>query len=143
MPRRRVIKAYQKYSYLEHHLNFGKHQYSLESESLLDKAMVKQAEKLESGKSSVEGKTASNLTDQTTQVGVVLSPMGWALKGGATGWSRFTDQQKKFLIDLFILGEQTGRKADPDKVAKAMQKARITDGSFLFQSDEYLTSTQI
>ena len=69
--------------------------------------MVMYAEKLESGESSVEGKTASNLTNQTTQVGVVLSPMGWALKGGATGRRRFTDKKKKYLIDLFITGEQT------------------------------------
>ncbi|KXJ07635.1 hypothetical protein AC249_AIPGENE22957 [Exaiptasia diaphana] len=65
------------------------------------------------------------------------------LKGGATGRCRFTDQQKKYLTDLFILGEQTGRKADPDNVSKAMRKARNTDGTFLFQSDDYLTSKQI
>ena len=85
MPQRRVIKAYQKYSYLKHHLNFGKNQYSLERESFIDKVMVKYAEKLESGETFVEAKTASYLTDQTTLVGVVFSPMGLALKGGATG----------------------------------------------------------
>ena len=106
-PEEECIKAYQKYSYLERHLDFGKHQYSVERESFFDKAMVMYAEKLESGESSVEGKTASNLTNQTTQVGVVLSPMGWALKGGATGRRRFTDKKKKYLIDLFITGEQT------------------------------------
>ena len=48
-PEEGCIKAYHKYSYLERHLDFGKHQYSVERESFLDKAMVKYAEKLESG----------------------------------------------------------------------------------------------
>ena len=44
---------------------------------------------------------------------------------------------------IFNLGEKTGRKADPESVAKQMRKARSTDGSLLFKSNEYLTSKQI
>jgi Arf-GAP/Rho-GAP domain/ANK repeat/PH domain-containing protein 3 len=52
---------------------------------------------------------------------------------------RLTKNQKKYLTDIFLLGKQTR----PDDVSKSMRKARDTDGSSLFKSDEYVTSKQI
>ena len=52
-------------------------------------------------------------------------------------------EEKNYLIELFLFGEKTGRKADASEVSKTMRKARNADGSLLFQSDEYLTSMQI
>jgi Arf-GAP/Rho-GAP domain/ANK repeat/PH domain-containing protein 3 len=68
--------------------------------------------------------------------------MGWALKNSSSS-RRFTKAQKKYLTDLFVLGEQTGRKADPEQVSKAMRKTRDANGSFLFDANSYLTSKQI
>ena len=51
--------------------------------------------------------------------------------------------KKSTSLTSFLLGEQTGRNANPDEVSKSMRKARNSDGSLLFVSDEYLTSEQI
>ena len=74
---------------------------------------------------------------------VPSAKMGWALKHTSTSRRRLNKKQKKYLVDLFVLGEQTGRKANPDEVSKSMRKARNADGSLLCVSDEYLTSQQI
>ena len=44
---------------------------------------------------------------------------------------------------MFLLGEETGIKADPTNVSLAMRKARDVDGSTLFGSSDYLTPRQI
>ncbi len=51
--------------------------------------------------------------------------------------------KRSTLTNLFLLGEQTGRKADASEVSKSMGKASNADGSFIFLLDEYLTSQQI
>ena len=48
------MKSFQRFSSLQKHLDFGKHQYALEKETFLDRAMQKYAENLESGKASIE-----------------------------------------------------------------------------------------
>ena len=69
--------------------------------------------------------------------------MGWALKHAHTSRRRVNDKQKNYLIELFLFGEKTGRKADAGEVSKTMKKVRNDVGSLLCQSDEYLTSLQI
>ena len=64
----------------------------------------------------------------------------WMYPRSAPG---FTEAQKKYLADLFILGKQTGRKADLEQVSNAMRKTRDSNGSFLFDANSYLTSKQI
>ena len=48
------VKSFQRFSSLQNHLDVGKHNYVLEQETFLDKAMVQYAEKLEQGASSLE-----------------------------------------------------------------------------------------
>ncbi|KAL9954022.1 hypothetical protein ACROYT_G041510 [Oculina patagonica] len=43
----------------------------------------------------------------------------------------------------FDLGETSGRKEDPDSVARAMMTAKDSEGNRLFTSAEFLTSKQI
>ena len=69
--------------------------------------------------------------------------VGWALKHAHTSRRRFNDKQKNYLMELFLFGEKTGRKADGSELSKTMRKSRNEDGSLLFQSNEYLTSLQI
>lgn len=134
------IKSYQRYSSLQHHLDSGRHKYALERMSLLDRAMLQYAENLESGASVVEkskdtGRNNSNVVKQVE--------MGWALKQSVSNRRRFNESQKKYLRDIFDLGEQTGRKADPNQVSKLMRKAQKEDGSLLFSAEEYMTTQQI
>ena len=114
--------------------------YALEQESLLDKAMLRYAENLEGGAASIEGRgdhIAQFMKDAP------VKQKGWALKNASTSRRRFNEKQKQYLIKLFLLGEQTGRKSDADEVSKAMRKSRNADGTLIFQSDEFLTSRQI
>ena len=109
----------------------GKHNYVLERESFLDKAMVRYAENLESGSASIEEK-AQEIAEESGRMSLVVN-MGWALKHTSTS-RRLNKKQKEYLIDIFLHGEQTGQ---------SMRKARNEDGSLLFLSEEYLTSQQI
>ena len=102
------VKSFQRFSSLQKHLDFGKNQYALEKETFLDRAMQKYVENLESGKASIE-----------------------EIQDSASSSRRFMEAQKKYLTDLFILGEQTGRKADPEQLSNAMRKTRDSNGSCL------------
>ena len=46
---------------------------------------------------------------------------------------RFTDEVKQYLTTRFELGERTGNKADPGKVAADMRTSRNPDGSRMFE----------
>ena len=52
-PEEGCVKTFQRFSSLHKHLDGGSHKYALERESLLDKAMLRYAENLESGASSI------------------------------------------------------------------------------------------
>ena len=66
--------------------------------------------------------------------------MGWALP--KRRFSRFNYHQQKYIYDLFIERETTGKKAAPKNVALEMKNLRI-DGEKYFSSKEYLRATQI
>lgn len=134
------VKTFQRFSSLQKHLDGGKHNYVLERESFLDKAMLRYAENLESGAASIE-EQGEEIAEESDGMPLVVN-MGWALKHTSTS-RRLNKKQKEYLIDLFLLGEQTGQKADPSEVSQSMRKARNKDGSLLFHSEEYLTSQQI
>ena len=134
------VKSFQRFSSLQKHLDGERHKYTLERESLLDMAMLRYAENLESGTASIEEHHEAITSEELVEV--PSAKMGWALKRTATS-RRLNEKQKNYLSDLFHFGEETGRKADASDVSKSMRKARNADGSFLFKSDEYLTSLQI
>ena len=67
---------------------------------------------------------------------------GWALKG-AKRVERFSENQKSYLQAKFNIGQASGRKLDPEVVAKEMPRARATDGERLFLVDEFLSPQQI
>ena len=134
------VKTFQRFSSLQKHLDGGKHNYVLERECFLDKAMLRYAENLESGSASIEEKV-EEIAEESGRMPSVVN-MGWALKHTSTS-RRLNKKQKEYLIDIFLRGEQTGQKADPIEVSQSMRKARNEDGSLLFLSEEYLTSQQI
>ncbi|XP_015767843.1 PREDICTED: uncharacterized protein LOC107346550 [Acropora digitifera] len=72
----------------------------------------------------------------------ILLPLGWALKGSKKA-ARFTNDQRKYLEDKFRIGQETGRKADPEHVAQEMRYARNERGERRFTVAEYLTTGQI
>ena len=69
-------------------------------------------------------------------------PMGWALKT-ITKKTRFTKKQNDFLKQQFEIGEQSGRKADPNEISKLMRSARDELGARRFLPEEVLTGQQV
>ena len=140
------VRTFQRFSSMQRHLDYGKHQYILEHETLLDKAMLSYATKLEHGSGALanQGDQIDDFDEITDNSAYVTAlPMGWALKSSGSKRKRFTVQQRNYLTDIFLVGEQTGIKADPNNVSQAMRKARQLDSSTLFKTTEYLTPRQI
>ena len=135
-----MCESFQRFSSLQKHLDGGSHRYALERESLQDKAMLRYAENLEGGAAFIKENVEVVISEESE---VSFVKVGWALKHAHTSRRRLNDKQKNYLIELFLFGEKTGRKAHASEVSKTMRKARNKDGSLLFQSDEYLTSLQI
>ena len=71
------------HSSLQRHLDCGKHERALERETLMDRASMAYAEKLEGHAPSVPEAVASMRPDSTLRVIKNLS-MGWALKSSTT-----------------------------------------------------------
>ena len=84
----------------------------------------------------------ANTRPEHTRDTSINLPMGWTLKASAVR-KRFTPSQKDYLTAKFKLGEQSGQKADPASVARAMVSAKDTSGKRLFKSDDFLTAQQI
>ena len=94
---------------------------AIENESLFDRAIVGYSEKLDvqSGSVPIIPTEVSNVRS----VENLLLPMGWALRSFQVKRTRFTANQKHHLIKIFDLGEISGRKSDPESVARAMMAA--------------------
>ena len=121
-------------------MDLGKHERALENETLLDKAVLGYADRLQQqfrGIPQIQVRKHLNITSQP------CLPMGWALKSSHVRRTRFTDKQKDYLTSKFRIGETTGQKADAASVAKSMMTARDNNGNRLFTSSEFLTGQQV
>ena len=133
------VKTYQRYSALEKHLSFGKCELVLERESLLDKAKRLYRSKLLEGASAQATIEAGpvNMQDSTYSLSE-----GWALKSPKKS-TRFNDAHKCYLEDKFVLGQETGHKLDPARVACDMRFAKEKEGRRQFTVREFLTAQQV
>ena len=104
---------------MQRHLDFGKHQRALERSTLLDKAAIGYAQRLEGQFEAVPELDAVAEPPSSHN----MLPKGWALKSSASRRCRFTYKQKKYLTEKFQQGEQSGRKSDPASVARSMMSA--------------------
>ena len=144
-PEERCIKSYQRHSSLQKHLEYGEHKRALECETLLDRAVLGYASRLEEGGGRVPEiqETDLSLVSLSPQSSGPSLPMGWALKHSHARSTRFSTKQKEYLIAKFQIGEQTGQKADPTSVSRVMRTAKDSNGERLFDSTEFLTSQQM
>ena len=141
-PEEGCVKSFQQYSSLQKHLDCDTHKYALEHETLYDKAMVMYAAKLEHGAGVVPETADGDLIISLEEEGPAL-PMGWALKSATVTRKNLTAAQKTYLTEVFQEGERTGQKADPANISKAMRRAKHSDGSSIFEKDDFLTPLQI
>ena len=116
--------------------------YPIEHETLYDKAMKSYATKLEQGSSKLVETDQENVNVPLGKNLQSTLPMGWALKS-TTKKRRFSDEKKKYLLEILQKGEQTGKKADPASASKMMRTAMNTDGTRKFKKEDFLSSRQI
>ena len=67
----------------------------------------------------------------------VLS-MGWA-QTKSKRRSRFSVKVKNYLLEQFMIGEETGRKVTPGEASARMRTVRTEEGAQIFGKDEWLT----
>ena len=56
---------------------------------------------------------------------------------------RFNEKQKSYLLDKFNIGQETGRKMDPEVVAREMRREKDSNGERVFAMAEFLTPQQV
>ncbi|CAH3133078.1 unnamed protein product [Pocillopora meandrina] len=69
--------------------------------------------------------------------------LSWALHKPRSEAVHFTCEVKQYWTAKFDLGERTGIKADPRKVATCMRVARNPDSSWMFERKDWPTKTQV
>ena len=139
-PQEGCVRVFQRSSALDRHLSLEACELSPERYSMLNLAKQQYANRLQEGAcplSSLKslGSAVSSSCKQT-------AIEGWALKE-AKRVERFNENQKSYLRAKFNIGQATGRKVDPEVVAKEMRRARATDGKRLFLVEEFLSPQQI
>ena len=67
---------------------------------------------------------------------------GWALKQVKKPY-HFDEKQKSFLVSKFNIRQDTGRKMEPEIVAREMRREREANGERLFSKSEFLTPGQV
>lgn len=55
----------------------------------------------------------------------------------------FSQEQKKYLTEQFVIGEESGKKADPKQVSQDMRKVRSESGDRLFLGKDVLSPQQV
>ena len=98
------VKSYMTHGRLEQHLMYGKHEFRrAESLSLLGRAKISYAERIEAGGSNSEVK----ITGSEIHCGSPCLPEGWAGWESAKPRHRFNSKQKRYLEKKFQHGETT------------------------------------
>lgn len=141
-PEEGCTKSYQRYSSLLNHIECGLHKFSLECETLYDRAIMGYASRLEQGATAIP-ELGLGKEVRITAPSAPSLPIGWALKCSRARSARFSTKQKEYLSAKFQIGERTGLKADPASVATALRKAKDVNGERLFDSTEFLTAQQV
>ena len=76
-------------------------------------------------------------------IGKSNPPKGWALHKSKGGGKRFPKAVKHYLTAKYDLGEKTGNKCDPHKVAEDMRHAKLQNGDRQFSREDWLNKSQI
>ena len=68
--------------------------------------------------------------------------IGWAQTRSKRS-NRFPEKVERFLLEQFMIGEETGRKVTPAEGANRMRSLRDDAGNRLFEKSEWLTVQQV
>ena len=106
---------------MQRHLDRGKHVRALESATMLDEAVRGYATRLE-GQFTIVSQFGEDTT--STDGATVAIADGWALKLAQKSRGRFSDEQREYLTNEFLIAETTGQKTNPAQVGRSMITAR-------------------
>ena len=138
-PEESCIKTFQRSSALQAHLDEGRHKHALEKETLLNRAKQGYATKITGERTQVP---RVSFRPAASHGAVAPHQMGWALKT-AKKKTMFSQEQKKYFTEQFIIGDESGKKADPKQVSQDMRKVRSESGVHLFLGKDVLSSQQV
>lgn len=136
------IQTFQRSSSLQAHLAEGKHKRALEKETLFDKARKGYAARITGEQTKVP--TFGFYAASKISVDKLHSTleMGWALKTTRSR-THFTEEQRKFLTEQFLIGEECGKKADPQQVSQEMRRVRDEKAARIFSGKDILSPQQV
>ncbi|CAH3173327.1 unnamed protein product [Porites lobata] len=144
--------VFKKFSELENHLDVGEHsQVRGNSDTVYDKLRRDWAEKFRTvdkdeeirsvPEAVVEEHHEKNKTGRFPECSDLQT--GWVLHKPRNEAVRFPTEVKQNLTTKFDLGERTGIKSDPAKVAADVRTARNPDSSRMFERKHWLTKGQV
>ncbi|CAF3133213.1 unnamed protein product [Rotaria sp. Silwood2] len=143
-PEEACISSFVKYGNLLRHLAVGNHRHIPEKVTLMDTAKKMFHSRLANADnkriislSPNDFVFDSNNCDQVPELTV-----GWALPVTRPP-VRFTNKQRKFLDEKFNDGILYGRFWKPETVVSEMQNAKSSQGKFIFDINEWLTTSQV
>lgn len=142
-PEQGCIKGYKTHRNLQNHLDYGRHTLKLHEESQYDEIIRKWAAKCTSLKSKNPSCSSSMTTLGSQDTSSTSSSIGWALHK-SKGHKRFSENVKNYLLEQFLVGEETGRKVAPSEASTRMRSLRNdSNGLRVFCKEEWLTTQQI
>lgn len=135
------IKTFKSFTALQKHLDVGKHLVKLAKESAFDEIKRKWTEACHSVSGGyVRGQTSASSSAKQSQPDQVEH--GWALRRTRKSVA-FSEKAKSYLLDVFWMGEETGKKATASDVAFRMKSLRDETGQKVFRKIDWLTEQQI
>ncbi len=139
-PQEGCTRVFQRHSALQKHLSYERCTKSVERATLLDHAMQDYAELLSEGVGKIP--VLPEVAATSNSGAKVRLKEGWALKQMKKPY-RFNEKQNSYLVAKFNVGQDTGRKMDPEVVAREMRREKDANGVRLFAMSEFLTASQI
>ena len=139
---RNCRKTFSTFSELEIHLDVGKHYDREDDRNMHDRLRQDWAAKFSSIDQTKTKPVAGNRDNNKARTNKSDCRMGWALQKMRPK-AHITTSAKQYLTEMVDIGERTGEKAEPNRVALGMRTARNESDERQFQREEWLTSTQI
>ena len=135
------IKTFTSFAALQKHPEVGKQMVKLAKESAYDEIKRKWTEACHSvGGGYVRGQTSASSSGDQSPAGQVEH--GWALRRTRKSVA-FSEKAKSYRLDMFWMGEETGKKATATDVAFRMKSLKDETGQKMFTKIDWLTEQQI
>ena len=142
-------KVYQQHSRLILHLDIGNHKFEPERQTMRDMALQSCKQKLEAIQTTPHmpevhealNEVAEQDCEQEVEPCIQKLKVGWALQEERE-CTRFNENQRGYLEEMFLDGVKTNKKVDPRNAANFFQKEKINEHP-RFQVHEYLKWQQI